>query len=80
MAEVVRALENEIITFKHINNLIKAKNVYECSQGVIYATYSENIENYELFDKIRKYANEHNIDIVDYEDWIKFVKNIDNKK
>lgn len=74
IAVITRAKKDRnSVSAKHINNLIKAMNVYECTKGIIYTSSSK------ITGAIYKTAKEFNIEIVDHEDLIKFALKIDKE-
>lgn len=74
MAVITRAKKDRNnVNPKHLNNLIRAMNVYECTKGIIYTSSSK------ITSALYKTAKEHNIEIVDYEDLIKFAVKIDKE-
>jgi hypothetical protein len=74
IAVITRAIKDRNnVGVKHIQNLVKAMNVYECSKGIIYTSSSK------ITAQIYKMAKEFNIEIIDHEDLIKFSLKIDKE-
>ena len=60
------------VSAKHVLNLIKAMNNYECNRGIIYTSSSGVVKS--LYDL----AKENNIEIVDHEDMINMANRMDS--